>query len=269
MPFHFFAFFTQAFCIWFHGVSVSGAECHTQTGRVYDDCPLQVIPGMGGHSIRAVGREAVWSFILVSEIQKEKRIEFSMLALHGGITDTASHQLMPEQSGAVSLIVFIFCFSSLVVKKAITILCLGVCCHQRHVKIQLVLVQVFVCSKIFALSKKLMKPDFCPFQTCYLSHYVAFATCFDLFLNLRVVCLLCPSPWPMYARITWLLSINRSIGSGALWAIAEGKESGPWSFSSAALYLCVLGCLVDLQACGILCDCWFLSLSNIYRGSLE
>lgn len=130
-------------------------------------------------------------------------------------------------SGAVSLIMFLFSFPSLVVKKAIMILCLDVHCHQRHVKIKSVLVQVFVCSQIFVLSKKLLRPDFCPFQTCYLNYCIAFATCFDLFLSLCVVCLLCPSPWPTYARITWLLSINRYIGSGALWAIAEGKESGP------------------------------------------
>lgn len=72
-----------------------------------------------------------------------------MLALQGGITDTASYQVMPDQSGAVSLIMFIFCFSSSVVKKDIMIPCLGVHCRQRHVKIKSVLVQVFVCSQIY------------------------------------------------------------------------------------------------------------------------
>lgn len=147
MPFHFFVLtLIQAFCIWYYGVSVSGAECHHKLGK-----SLWCL-SFAGHlwEGRVIAFKAVWFHItLVSEIQEEKRIELSMLALQGGITDTASYQLMPDQSGAVSLIMFIFCFSSSVVKKDIMIPCLGVHCRQRHVKIKSVLVQVFVCSQIY------------------------------------------------------------------------------------------------------------------------
>lgn len=148
MPFHLFALtFIQVFCIWYHGVSVSGAECHHTLGKSLWCLSFAGHPCDGRVIAFKWWREAV-CFFLVSEIQEEKRLELSRLALWGGITDAASYQLMPEQSGAVSLIMFIFCFSSSVVKKDIMIPCLGAHRHQRHVKIKSVLVQVSVCSQI-------------------------------------------------------------------------------------------------------------------------